>query len=39
MRIGDTVPEARLLDSSGDEVTLQAFVKRPTIVQCLRYYG
>lgn len=39
MKLGDTVPDVRLFNSAGVEVTLQEFVKRPTIVQCLRYYG
>lgn len=39
LELGETVPEIRLRDSSGGEVTLQQHLDRPTIVQCMRYFG
>lgn len=39
MEIGRIVPAVELLNSQGEPVHLDDLVDRPTIVQCLRYYG
>lgn len=39
LEVGDTVPEVTLRSSAGEEVTLQQHLDRPTIVQCMRYFG
>lgn len=38
-RVGDTVRDVSLHTVDGGEVSLHDLVDRPTIVQCLRYYG
>ncbi len=39
MRPGETVPDVPLRDASGAQVSLHRYLDRPTIVQCLRYFG
>ena len=39
LEVGEPVPLVAMRDSSGEEVTLQRYLDRPTIVQCMRYFG
>jgi peroxiredoxin len=39
LKPGDTVPDVALMSADDAPVQLQAYLGKPLIVQCLRYYG
>jgi peroxiredoxin len=39
LRPGDPMPDVTLMSAENEPIQLQAYLGKPLIIQCLRYYG